>query len=250
MLGVALQNLEDSRFTEMPAAVAECRMLALSPLKTALTELSAKAGADTESTGGQRADAAKIAVAKAALTSLLDTLETMTPESVANGETILWLTRGRDGDQEPRLYTAPLDVAGKLANRLWNEHAIIATSATLKLGGTFAPLMHKMGLQLDTPKPETLDVGSPFRHDRQGILYLARDLPAPTRGSTPTCSGIDWSTWWKPRGVGHWDCFPHARWQSALGKCSENVPICPSWSKVRILWQPWSRICAKTPPPV
>ncbi|EFL94391.1 ATP-dependent DNA helicase [Mobiluncus curtisii] len=185
MLGVALQNLEDSRFTEMPAAVAECRMLALSPLKTALTELSAKAGADTESTGGQRADAAKIAVAKAALTSLLDTLETMTPESVANGETILWLTRGRDGDQEPRLYTAPLDVAGKLANRLWNEHAIIATSATLKLGGTFAPLMHKMGLQLDTPKPETLDVGSPFRHDRQGILYLARDLPAPTRGEHP-----------------------------------------------------------------
>ena len=185
MLGVALQNLEDSRFTEMPAAVAECRMLALAPLKTALTELSAKAGTDAETTGGQRADAAKIAVAKAALTSLLDTLETMTPESVANGETILWLTRGRDGDQEPRLYTAPLDVAGKLANRLWNEHAIIATSATLKLGGTFAPLMHKMGLQLDAPKPETLDVGSPFRHDRQGILYLARDLPAPTRGEHP-----------------------------------------------------------------
>lgn len=184
-LGVALQNLEDGRFTQMPEAVAECRLLSLPPLKAALTELSAKGGADAGSDGEKTADAARTAVAKAILTSLLDTLETMTSESVANGETILWLSRGRDADQEPRLYTAPLDVAGNLANRLWSEHAIIATSATLKLGGTFAPLMHKMGLQLDDPQPETLDVGSPFRHDRQGILYLARDLPAPTRGEHP-----------------------------------------------------------------
>ncbi|MDW4662896.1 hypothetical protein NQ228_25465, partial [Escherichia coli] len=81
------------------------------------TELSAKGGADAGSDGEKTADAARTAVAKAILTSLLDTLETMTPESVANGETILWLSRGRDADQEPRLYTAPLDVAGNLANR-------------------------------------------------------------------------------------------------------------------------------------
>lgn len=185
ILGVALQNLEDSRFTQMPEAVAQCRLLAMTPLKAALAELSAKTNAEATTGGKKSLDPARVAVVKAALTSLLDTLETMSPESIANGETILWLTRGRDGDQEPRLYSAPLDVAGKLASRLWNEHSVIATSATLKLGGTFAPLMSKIGLQLNEPQPETLDVGSPFRHDRQGILYLARDLPAPTRGEHP-----------------------------------------------------------------
>lgn len=178
-LEVALHDLPDGRFEEIPPAVEQCRLLSLSPLRAALAELEAKDGDRGE---GNTSDPAKVAVAKAALTSLFETLDNMTPQSVEKGDTILWLSRGRDGDQEPRLYTAPLDVAGKLAHRLWEEHSVVATSATLMLGGSFEPMLHKIGFRLGLPEPETLDVGSPFRHDKQGILYTASDLPAPTRG--------------------------------------------------------------------
>lgn len=53
------------------------------------------------------------------------------------------------------------------------------TSATLTVGGVFDALVMSLGLgeQLVT----TMDVGSPFDHAAQGILYVAADLPAPSR---------------------------------------------------------------------
>jgi ATP-dependent DNA helicase DinG len=54
------------------------------------------------------------------------------------------------------------------------------TSATLSLGGTFDPIAAGLGLS-SGPGWLGLDVGSPFEHNKQGILYVARHLPPPGR---------------------------------------------------------------------
>lgn len=173
-LQVAFSQLEDGRFKVVPPAIVECRTLLIPALKQGLADL---AGKDEENP--------KTAVAKGALSSLLETLEVMNPNSVESGQSVLWLTRGFEGDQEPRLYVAPLEVADKLAARIWADTAVVVTSATLKLGGRFEPVLHQIGLNRTLPAPRTLDVGSPFRPEKQGILYLAKDLPAPGRGEHP-----------------------------------------------------------------
>ena len=56
---------------------------------------------------------------------------------------------------------------------------VAMTSATLTVGGGFDALLMSLGLAQD--ETVTIDVGSPFDHARQGILYVARDIPAPGR---------------------------------------------------------------------
>src|SRR5207244_1105993 len=87
---------------------------------------------------------------------------------------------------------APLEVGRVLRNRLFAQRTVALTSATLALGGSFAPLAVQWGLTplaggttpQDPPEPPGwtgLDVGSPFDHPRSGILYVARHLPPPGR---------------------------------------------------------------------
>jgi ATP-dependent DNA helicase DinG len=63
---------------------------------------------------------------------------------------------------------------------------VILTSATLALGGSFDSAAGSVGLLGDGGAPDWqgLDVGSPFDYPRQGILYLAKHLPAPGRDGT------------------------------------------------------------------
>src|SRR5699024_1022940 len=77
---------------------------------------------------------------------------------------------------------APVSVAGLLREKLFGEMTVIATSATLELGGSFDAAASSFGLTGDqAPEWEGLDVGSPFDYGRQAILYVARDLPTPGR---------------------------------------------------------------------
>src|SRR4029077_8876576 len=73
---------------------------------------------------------------------------------------------------------------------------VALTSATLALGGSFAPLAIQWGLppqggwpsSAEGEEPATwtgLDVGSPVDHPRSGILYVARHLPPPGRDQLP-----------------------------------------------------------------
>jgi ATP-dependent DNA helicase DinG len=63
---------------------------------------------------------------------------------------------------------------------------VVATSATLALGGRFDTIARALGLPpestctVDGPPWTSLDVGSPFDYQRQGILYVAAHLPRPT----------------------------------------------------------------------
>ena len=113
---------------------------------------------------------------------------------------VVWLDRPfiDDGRRPPTLRVAPLEVGKVLRNRLFGQRTVALTSATLALGGSFAPLAIQWGLppqgswespgEDDHERPMTwtgLDVGSPFDHARSGILYVARHLPPPGRDQLP-----------------------------------------------------------------
>ncbi|GAB3656739.1 ATP-dependent DNA helicase [Glycomyces tarimensis] len=80
----------------------------------------------------------------------------------------------------PQLVAAPLSVGGLLSERLYEERTVIATSATLTLGGKFDTVARGLGLPKEGEDWHSLDVGSPFDYRKQGILYVASGLPRPT----------------------------------------------------------------------
>ncbi len=114
-----------------------------------------------------------------------------------------------------RLRVSPLRVGGAMGTRLFGETTVIATSATLTLGGSFRHAAGQLGLTWlagsavgdgephdgrdpaaveqvlaqDEPPPRWrhLDVGSPFDYARQGQLWVARHLPDPGR------MGVSWA---------------------------------------------------------
>jgi ATP-dependent DNA helicase DinG len=105
------------------------------------------------------------------------------------------------------LRVAPLSVAGLLRRSLFADRTVVLTSATLTVGGTFEHTARSVGLgppvddrtpvepAVQGPTADTedadaedkpirwrgLDVGSPFDYAKQGILYVAKHLPAPGR---------------------------------------------------------------------
>ena len=85
----------------------------------------------------------------------------------------------------PVLKVAPLSVAGLLRTALFDTTPVVVTSATLTLGGSFDATAAALGLADDPHGWSGLDVGSPFDHAAQGILYVARHLPPPGREGVP-----------------------------------------------------------------
>jgi ATP-dependent DNA helicase DinG len=167
-------------------------------------------------------DPQKMAAARVTLASLDDLQRTASRILDAFGEEIteraevVWLDRpfAEDTRRPPTLRVAPLEVGRVLRNRLFAQRTVALTSATLALGGSFAPLAIQWGLSLPggndppqtppapggthPPRPplggtsppgplgwKGLDVGSPFDHPRSGILYVARHLPPPGRDQLP-----------------------------------------------------------------
>lgn len=94
---------------------------------------------------------------------------------LADRGTVVWVS-------DQTLYGAPLDVAGPIADKIFADRAAVLTSATLEIGGSFNPMANQVGLAFPSQGPWTgIDVGSPFDYGRQGILYVATDLPPPGR---------------------------------------------------------------------
>ncbi len=121
--------------------------------------------------------------AKAMLTDLSTTTQRLLEES---DHDVAWVERD---DRRRAVVVAPLSVAGTLTAHLYDERTVVATSATLTLGGRFDTVARSLGLP---PAPDdaesgggpawrSLDVGSPFDYQRQGVLYVAAHLPRPTR---------------------------------------------------------------------
>ncbi|MDR1768234.1 MAG: ATP-dependent DNA helicase, partial [Propionibacteriaceae bacterium] len=89
---------------------------------------------------------------------------------------VVWVSeRERQGRQ---LVCAPLDVSGLMRELVFSQAPAVLTSATLKIGGEFDAVARQVGLDGDC---RAIDVGSPFDYGKQGILYVAKDLPKPGR---------------------------------------------------------------------
>jgi ATP-dependent DNA helicase DinG len=79
------------------------------------------------------------------------------------------------------LRVAPLSVSNLLRDALFGTRTVVLTSATLQLGGSFDAVAAGLGLVAGKTDWLGLDVGSPFDHARQGILYVAKHLDPPGR---------------------------------------------------------------------
>jgi len=95
------------------------------------------------------------------------------------------------------LQLAPLTVATLLRDNLLKKTPVIATSATLTFGKSFDSIAKSIGFkvgdeseveikdnEIDPGNLQMLDVGSPFDFANQGMLYLPKHLPEPTRDGT------------------------------------------------------------------
>jgi len=185
-LGLDLDTVAEGRMDVLPDTLAATL--------TAVGEAAGKCAAAVRAvTKGVDEDAQRLAARRMALASLDDLhmtagriLETFGEEIAARGD-VVWLDRPHADDprRTATLRVAPLEVGGLLRDRLFTERTVTLTSATLVLGGSFAPLAIQWGLPADGNDAELpwtgLDVGSPFDHPRSGILYVARHLPAPGR---------------------------------------------------------------------
>lgn len=95
------------------------------------------------------------------------------------------------------LHLAPLSVSQVLRSNLLTKTPVIATSATLTVGKGFDAMAKSIGFivgedsdvevkdnEIDPANLQTLDVGSPFDFANQGMLYLPKHLPEPSRDGT------------------------------------------------------------------
>lgn len=126
--------------------------------------------------------------AAAAVKEIFDVAERMA--DLSEYDVIYVAERERMG-REARV--APLSVAGLMREKVLAEVTTVLTSATLKIGGDFEAAAGSVGLRREDRRehPEAptedeltwrgIDVGSPFEYARQGILYIARNLPRPSR---------------------------------------------------------------------
>ena len=179
-LEAALEEAPPGRLDRWPeqleaavTAVRDASRAALSDLKDASEGVSKEE--DPESRGARH-------LTRAALQEVFSVADRLVDGS---DHDVAWVTAGFGPvARPPSLHVAPLSVAGLLREQVFTERTVIATSATLTLGGSFEPVAGAFGLragQKDKTPWKGVDVGSPFDYPRQGILYVARHLPPPGR---------------------------------------------------------------------
>jgi ATP-dependent DNA helicase DinG len=195
-LALGLADAQPGRLTAgLPPALAEALTLLDAATRRALEAIGDVKSDDPDPVRKQQA---KVVVADISATTqrLLAAIE----------QDVAWIERD---DRRRAVVVAPLSVAGTLGNHLFAERTVVATSATLTLGGRFDTVARALGLPVTAetavpaarpgepaaagrPDPAgqppaggpgwtALDVGSPFDYARQGILYVAAHLPRPTR---------------------------------------------------------------------
>lgn len=184
-LGAALAELSEGRLRDGLPPAAAMAVGAVRDASRALLSALKPDGAPVQAVaeGGLK-------MAASAMLVLFEIADRMTAGPTAPGDDVLWCSRGDDdgrrGGGAARLHAAPLSVSGLIRTHLLAGRCGVLTSATLALGGSFEPLARSLGLDAAAGEPaqapwRALDVGSPFDYRRQGILYIAKHLPAPGR---------------------------------------------------------------------
>ncbi len=147
------------------------------PLREACTLLDAATRAALDSIGDIKADdpdPVRKQQAKAALDELSSTAQRLLEEAE---DDVAWVERN-DATGRRALMVAPLSVAGTLATHLYDERTVVATSATLALGGRFDTVARALGLEA----PAT-------RSTVTGRRRPGRGLPPSGRGSSRRQAG-------------------------------------------------------------
>ncbi|ADD39958.1 ATP-dependent DNA helicase [Stackebrandtia nassauensis] len=179
-LGVVITECPNTRLEELPTALTEVLTLLDGACGTAIGEI-----------GNVKPDSPEY-MSRTQLKSWLTEARETAQRCLAGGrQDVRWC----EGDGRGRsLIVAPLSVAGLLGEELFAERTVIATSATLTLGGSFDTAATSLGLKKENevteadkpsgtntgPMWRSMDVGSPFEYRKQGILYVAAHLPRPT----------------------------------------------------------------------
>jgi ATP-dependent DNA helicase DinG len=154
------------------AAFGRDLILAMSSVRDSFHQAIAEVNADKDVKDSDALAARQLA--KGALEEVHDVAGALLAMGPAD---VVWLDPGES--RAPMLKIAPLSVAGLLRTALFDRNPVVLTSATLAVAGGFDSLLASLGL--DDEHAVTLDVGSPFDHAKQGILYVAKDLPPPGR---------------------------------------------------------------------
>ncbi len=119
------------------------------PLREACTLLDAATRSALDSIGDVKADDPD-PVRKQQAKAVLDELSTTAQRLLEEAEhDVAWVERN-DVTGRRALVVAPLSVAGTLATHLYDERTVVATSATLALGGRFDTVARALGLDSRT----------------------------------------------------------------------------------------------------
>jgi len=178
-LGAVLAGVEPGRLDPVPALLAAELATVRDAARAVLASISTSREDDPAELTAKR-------LARAAVEEVHDVAARMLAGSPQD---VVWVAEQER--RPPVLRVAPLSVSGLLRSALFGERTVVLTSATLQLGGSFDAQARGVGLVVDGPGSEEdtddvpswhgLDVGSPFAYPSQGILYVARHLPAPGR---------------------------------------------------------------------
>lgn len=178
-LSQLLAGFAPGRWTDLPEE-AKQQLMGLADTLADCRETIARApegeqAQDPEKSAERQNLANHLATLVEAIARILDVFATGDPAAHAD---VVWLERD-ERTLNDTLAVAPLSIAGMLHEKLFGEHTVVLTSATLALGGRFDAMAAQWGLPKGTW--DSLDVGYPFDPARSGILYTAAHLPQPGR---------------------------------------------------------------------
>ncbi len=168
------------QWQQVGEAVEDARRI-LDTAEDALGEIAEALGEGAERRSPESDLALEAAGARAAVVELCSALGTLMDDEAGAGY-VLWAeTVRRRWGEFWRLCAAPIDVGPALQRAVYDQHsAVVMTSATLTVDGTFEYMRQRLGLFDGETQVREEIVPSPFSYPEQLLMCVPADIP--TRG--------------------------------------------------------------------
>ncbi|MER5609583.1 ATP-dependent DNA helicase [Micromonospora tulbaghiae] len=186
-LAVGLAEAPAGRLTAgLPPALREACTLLDSATRAALEGIGDVKSDDPDPVRKQQA--------KAVLDELSTTAQRLLEEA---DHDVAWVEKPDNGSRRA-LVVAPLSVAGTLATHLYDERTVVATSATLALGGRFDTVARALGLDAPPPAPPSpaaAAIATAAAAGRSPVTPVAATEGSRAAiGTVPATEGPGWSS--------------------------------------------------------